>query len=206
MTALQFKKDWLLEKLKILSSFTISSIILINCYGYLLNNTIKTSKNNKIFHNPQPVKQEYIKETEEKDDDFIDLQSLDIPNEEVIIESFSKSLENNIDLKISADLAVYDEMVKLGVILPELTTEEKINWILENYHLTMDQYKTIVGVVLAEGGDYNYEECYAVINTIFNRSICSRWVDSVNRGQGEGLGRSLYNQVIQKRTIYCLFL
>ena len=79
-----------------------------------------------------------------------------------------------------------------------VTNEEKINIICEKYNLTKDQFNVIVAVVLAEAESNSYEDAYAVINTIYNRSISSVWIYDVDNLQGSGLGTNIYNQVIQK--------
>ncbi len=77
------------------------------------------------------------------------------------------------------------------------TNEEKIETICERYQLTREEFTTIVAVVIAESQGNSYEDAYAVINTIFNRSISAPWIYDVERLQGEGTGTSMYHQVTQ---------
>lgn len=78
----------------------------------------------------------------------------------------------------------------------KVTKEEKVKYILEKYNLTMQQFKTVVGVTLSEAKSNSYEDAYAVINTIYNRTHAKNWVRSH--------GTSLYKQVIAPRqfTVY----
>lgn len=77
-----------------------------------------------------------------------------------------------------------------------LTKEEKIKYILDKYNLTEYQFKVICGVVLSEAESNSYEDAYAVINTIYNRTITQSWVYEINKIRGENAGRSLYYQAI----------
>ena len=79
----------------------------------------------------------------------------------------------------------------------EPTNDEKIEMICERYGLTKEEFDVIKAVVVAEAKWFSYEDAYAVINTIFNRSISAIWIYDVERLQGEGTGRSMYHQVTQ---------
>lgn len=77
-----------------------------------------------------------------------------------------------------------------------LTKEEKIKYILDKYNLTEYQFKVICGVVLSEAESNSYEDAYAVINTIYNRTHSKNWIRSVNNTYGNNSGNNLYYQVI----------
>lgn len=75
----------------------------------------------------------------------------------------------------------------------EPIVDASVEAILAEYNLTVDEFYTVVAVVAAEGGG-SYVDAYAVINTIYNRANCQRWI---NAGNNIGLdGTSLYTQVI----------
>lgn len=95
------------------------------------------------------------------------------------------------------DVLEKNEEVEEAVEKIELTNEDKIQAICEKYQLTRDEFQVIVAVVIAECKYFSYEDAYAVINTIFNRSISSIWIYDVEKYQGEGKGTNMYNQVIQ---------
>lgn len=77
-----------------------------------------------------------------------------------------------------------------------LTKEDKINYILENYGLTKEQFKVLSAIVLSEAETNSYEDAYAVINTIYNRTHSKNWVRSVDNTFGKGKGQNLYYQAI----------
>ncbi len=86
-------------------------------------------------------------------------------------------------------------------------TETKIDkekYILEKYNLTNEQFNILVAVVLTEAESNSYEDAYAVINTIYNRTHSKSWVRSVSNRFGKGKGSSLYYQVIHPNqfTVY----
>ena len=56
-----------------------------------------------------------------------------------------------------------------------LTNTDKVDIILDKYHLSTSEFKVLVGVVLSEADD-TYEDAYAVINTIYNRTHSKNWV------------------------------
>ena len=86
----------------------------------------------------------------------------------------------------------------------EISNETKLKYILKNYNLTSEQFKVLCGIVLAEAEGNSYEDAYAVINTIYNRTHAKNWVRSVNNYFGKGKGTSLYYQAISPRqfTVY----
>ena len=76
-----------------------------------------------------------------------------------------------------------------------LTTEDKLNIILDKYNLTKEQFNVLKAIVLSEA-DNCYDDAYAVINTIYNRAHSKNWVRSVNNRFGSGKGSNLYYQAI----------
>ncbi len=84
-----------------------------------------------------------------------------------------------------------------------LTNEEKVKEILVQYNLTNEQFKTLAAIVLSEAAN-NYDDAYAVINTIYNRTHSKNWVRSVNSYFGKGKGNNMYYQAISPRqfTVY----
>ncbi len=77
-----------------------------------------------------------------------------------------------------------------------VTEESKLNNILKKYNLTNEQFRVLCGIVLSEA-DYNsYEDSYAVINTIYNRTHSKNWVQSIDNKYGTGKGMNLYYQAI----------
>lgn len=116
----------------------------------------------------------------------------------LVAPSFSQTLqlvENFVSLGEGIEEDLSEEPADL--VEEVVTNEEKIAIICERYGLTREEFQIIVAVVIAEAKWHSYEDAYAVINTIFNRSISSIWIDEIEKIQGEGTGRSMYHQVIQ---------
>ena len=86
----------------------------------------------------------------------------------------------------------------------EISNNTKLNYILKKYNLTSEQFSILCGIVLSEAEGNSYEDAYAVINTIYNRTHAKNWVRSVNNYFGKGNGTSLYYQAISPRqfTVY----
>ena len=78
----------------------------------------------------------------------------------------------------------------------EISNNTKKSYILKKYNLTNEEFKVLCGVVLSEAEGNSYEDAYAVINTIYNRTHAKNWVRSVNGHFGNGKGNSLYYQAI----------
>lgn len=85
---------------------------------------------------------------------------------------------------------------KLDSFTTAITKEDKIKSILEKYDLTNEQFKTLSAIVLTEAEANSYEDAYAVINTIYNRTHSKNWVKSVSNRYGSGKGTNLYYQAI----------
>ncbi len=85
-----------------------------------------------------------------------------------------------------------------------ITKEDKIEVILDKYNLTMKEFKILRAIVLSEAEANSYEDAYAVINTIYNRTHSKNWVKSVSNKFGKNKGYSLYYQAIHPNqfTVY----
>lgn len=89
-------------------------------------------------------------------------------------------------------------------ITKALTLADKRQEILKNYNLTENEFKVLVGITLSEAEQNSYEDAYAVINTIYNRTHSKNWIKSVNSKFGDKKGESLYYQAISPNqfTVY----
>ena len=76
----------------------------------------------------------------------------------------------------------------------ELTNEEKIAYILEEYDLTMDQFNVIAAIILAEAQANNYDGAYDIVNALYNRTWSKRWVGYIEGLMNCDTGRNLYTQ------------
>ena len=76
----------------------------------------------------------------------------------------------------------------------ELTNEEKIAYILEEYNLTMDQFNVIAAIILAEAQANNYDGAYDIVNALYNRTWSKRWVGYIEGLMNCDTGRNLYTQ------------
>ncbi len=85
-----------------------------------------------------------------------------------------------------------------------ISNEDKREIILQKYQLTSDEFDVLCAIVLAEAEYNSYEDAYAVINTIYNRTKSNRWIKSVNNKFGNNKGENLYYQAIAPRqfTVY----
>lgn len=77
-----------------------------------------------------------------------------------------------------------------------LTKEEKVEYILEKYNLTKKQFNVLTAIVLSEAQRNSYDDAYAVINTIYNRTQSKTWVKYISNMFGKNKGYSLYYQAI----------
>ena len=92
----------------------------------------------------------------------------------------------------------YKEMNSYTIV-KELTKEDKINIILNKYKLTRDEFNVLSAIVLTEAEFNSYDDAYAVINTIYNRTHSKTWVKMINKRMGNNKGNSLYYQAIAPR-------
>lgn len=77
----------------------------------------------------------------------------------------------------------------------ELTTEEKVQNILEAYNLTQEQFEIVCAIVTAEAKPGSYEDAYCVINTMYNRINSKTWVSYINSlSSVENAGNNIYYQ------------
>ena len=85
----------------------------------------------------------------------------------------------------------------------KLEKSEKIKYILNKYNLSKNEFNILCGIVLSEA-DSTYEDAYAVINTIYNRTHSKNWVRSVDNKFGKDKGMNLYYQAISPNqfTVY----
>ena len=95
--------------------------------------------------------------------------------------------------KIVENEIKYKELSSYTILIPK---EEKIKSILEKYNLTEKQFQVLCAIVLTEAENNSYEDAYAVINTIYNRTHSKNWVKSVNNRYGANKGKNLYYQAI----------
>ncbi len=96
----------------------------------------------------------------------------------------------------------------LAIALQEVSSEEKLEYILERYHLTEKMFNILVSIILTECKSYDinstdekeyldcYTDAYATINTIYNRTTSNTWSCYIDQIMGEGLGTNLYYQSI----------
>lgn len=202
MNYLSKKKSRILDALKMTSSFIMSSVILINCYCYILNSTFKTDKNKARIEENNTSKIEVMA----LNDSYPISNDLEVYSEAWHPE-FAKLVAKNLILnspQIEEEIK-RENLIKLFIeaYLDSLNpynknNEEKIKWILDQYNLTEEEFKVVVAVTIAEAKGLSYEDAYAVINVIYNRTICSRWINEIKRQTGEDVGTSLYEQVIAK--------
>jgi len=85
---------------------------------------------------------------------------------------------------------------KLDSYVTPVTNEDKLAIILEKYNLSKNEFNVLSAIVLSEAETNSYEDAYAVINTIYNRTHCKKWVTSVSSRFGNDKGKSLYYQAI----------
>jgi len=92
---------------------------------------------------------------------------------------------------------VLDSVVNPNPNASELiTVDERIQYILDRYNLTLEQFNIVKSIVMAEAMYDSYDDGYAVINTMYNRTLSKSNNNFVNYFYGEGAGRSLYYQAI----------
>lgn len=144
--------------------------------------------------------EELLQESNNYTPDYNGIDEL-IKRIETVIDNNSN--ENNIEQKPVNNENLVEDQVEINndeefenEAQIEITNDEKIQIILERFNLTKEQFDTIVAIVLAEAKWDSYEDAYAVINTIYNRSISNSWINYVNHFVGKNTGTSLYYQSI----------
>ena len=63
----------------------------------------------------------------------------------------------------------------------------------------MIKLNILSAIVLTEAQNNSYEDAYAVINTIYNRTHSKNWVKSISNKYGKDKGTNLYYQAIAPR-------
>lgn len=104
-------------------------------------------------------------------------------------------------LIVPNDIYTTNEVVNktLDTYTNVLSREDKIDSILERYNLSENEFEVLCAIVLTEADKNSYEDTYAVINTIYNRTHSKNWVRTINNRFGNNKGRSLYYQAIAPR-------
>ncbi len=77
-----------------------------------------------------------------------------------------------------------------------ITNDDKIDYVLNKYNLTRKEFNILTAIVISESQSNSYDDAYAVINTIYNRTHAKNWVKSCNAYFGKNKGQSLYYQAI----------
>ena len=125
--------------------------------------------------------------------DELDYENLDNENEN----NYVQVLENNEDTLDLSKLSL-KEIYELGEDKVDeyyntYGYTEAINYVLEHYNLTEEEFKVLCAIVMAEANP-TYTDTYAVINTMYNRTKSK---SSINFVQAFDLdGHSLYCQAI----------
>lgn len=144
----------------------------------------------------------YFKAVKAKDmDDSFDITD-DIIAEDIIENEIDNSIiideiidETSIPLETEEVVETTEEIYK-ETIPVELSNEEKLKIILENYNLTEEEFNIVCAIAMTEAKVNSYEDTYCVINTIYNRTLSKLWHIDINRIYGEDSGYSLYYQAI----------
>ena len=113
------------------------------------------------------------------------------------------SIEENENDKINVDknenIIAYEIGEKTSLknnVVKELTNEEKVGIILENYGLTEEEFNVVCAICMTESKPYSYDDAYCVINTIYNRTLSKLWHIDIEKVFGEDSGYSLFYQAI----------
>ncbi len=108
-----------------------------------------------------------------------------------------KELENKEKIENYSTINNKNEKFTLAYDDDIETINKKISFIQKNYNLTSQEFWEIAYTVLAEAKNNSYDDAYGVINTIYNRTIDTRWNEYISSlVAGENSGNSLYSQVI----------
>ena len=104
----------------------------------------------------------------------------------------ANSYENKNIKKIEKEMAL-DEDKKDEI--KEEKTYSSVDYILDKYNLTSDEFNVLCAVVMGEAKENDYRDAYAVINTIYNRTKSNTWINYVANIM-DCDGTSLFNQVV----------
>ena len=131
---------------------------------------------------------------------FFSLCSKEIAKEqeEVISDTY---VAEEVSHEIAQNMANFVSMAPVIVLeaseLEEITLEDKIENICSEFNLTEEEFNVVCAIVLAESKANSYDDAYAVINTIYNRTISNRWVTYISSLYDvTNAGESLYYQAI----------
>jgi len=91
----------------------------------------------------------------------------------------NSQLEQDLNVEINDNSVDYEDTL---VIVQdneetevEITNEQRINWILERFNITTEQWRIIVAIITAEAAPNSYQDAFHVANTLYNRTISERW-------------------------------
>lgn len=107
---------------------------------------------------------------------------------EIDANSYENKNIKKIEKEIALDEAKEDE-------IKEEKTYSSVDYILDKYNLTSDEFNVLCAVVMGEAKENDYRDAYAVINTIYNRTKSNTWINYVANIMGCD-GTSLFNQVV----------
>ncbi len=107
---------------------------------------------------------------------------------EIDANSYEDKNIKKIEKEIALDEAKEDE-------IKEEKTYSSVDYILDKYNLTSDEFNVLCAVVMGEAKENNYRDAYAVINTIYNRTKSNTWINYVANIMGCD-GTNLFNQVV----------
>ena len=151
---------------KTTSSITLSLFILLNCTGSSKSNIINSDSNISY----QIIEDEKINKRE--------------VNKIVFKHNNCVLFENNLE----SDAFVVEEPVEI----------DKFSAVMDEYNLTYEQLDLVIAGCVAEAcvEGNNYDDAYAVANTLYNRINSITWVDYISSIMGSERGYSLYYQFI----------
>ena len=103
-------------------------------------------------------------------------------------EKSTKHEENFDSVTITSSKVFYSKDIP-EVYEEEMSYEDKINYILTTFDITLEELDVCCAIACAEAccDGYDYQEAHNVINTAYNRIISARWVAS--------LGDNIYDQM-----------
>ena len=101
-----------------------------------------------------------------------------------------KKIEKEIALKEAKE-----EQKEEVVVEEETPVYSSVDYILDKYNLTSDEFNVLCAVVMGEAKENDYRDAYAVINTIYNRTKSNTWINYVANIMGCD-GTNLFNQVV----------
>lgn len=117
----------------------------------------------------------------------------DIANELVLDDTLKPIIDDSL---VFANNLSKQEIVNINLRTPVVVEKTDVEKILEMYNLTEEEFDVICAIAMTEAKTDSYEDTYAVINTIYNRTISKTWIDWISDVHGKDVGRSLYYQAI----------